>query len=36
MIKLNRLAIGGRLYNWVPDFLFGRTVGVRVCSDYSK
>ncbi len=35
LIKLNKLGIGGRMYNWVLDFLFDRTIEVRVGKDFS-
>lgn len=36
LIKLNLLGIGGRIYNWIMDFLMGRTIQVRVGSSTSK
>lgn len=30
------MGIGGRMYNWIMDFSFGRTVQVRVGTTYSK
>lgn len=35
LIKLSKLGVGGRL-NWVMDFLLGRTIEVRVGTDYLK
>lgn len=36
LIKLNKLGIGGRLYNWVLDFLFDQEIEVRLGTEYSK
>lgn len=36
LIKLNKLGVGAKLYNWVLDFLFGRTIEVRVGTEHSK
>lgn len=36
MMQLNRLGVGGRMYNWILSFLFGRTIQVRVGSDLSS
>ena len=30
LIKLDKLGVGGKLYNWVLGFLFGRTIEVRI------
>ncbi len=35
-IKFNKLGIGGRLYNWVNDFLSDRTFKVKVGSEIPK
>uniref|UniRef100_A0A3B3BBF5 Reverse transcriptase domain-containing protein n=1 Tax=Oryzias melastigma TaxID=30732 RepID=A0A3B3BBF5_ORYME len=35
LIKLNRLGIGGRTFNWIKDFLFGRRIQVRIGSALS-
>ena len=36
LIKLNKLGVGGKVYNWVQDFLLGRTIEVRVGTQCSK
>lgn len=36
LLKLSVLGIGGRLYNWVMDFLMNRSIQVRVGTSYSK
>lgn len=36
LIKLKSLGIGGRIYNWVMNFLFDREIQVRVGSEYSS
>lgn len=35
LIKLDRMGIKGRLYNWVMDFLQGQTIQVGVGTEYS-
>lgn len=35
LIKLDTLGVGGKMYNWVLGFLFGRTIEVRVGKEYS-
>lgn len=35
LMKFEKLGIGGKLYNWVLDFLFGRKIEVRVGTAYS-
>jgi len=30
MIKMEKMGIGGRAFNWVKDFLYGRSIRVRV------
>lgn len=30
MIKLSMIGIAGRTYNWIKDFLFDRTIQVRI------
>ncbi len=30
MIKLNMIGIAGRTYNWIKDFLFDRSIQVRI------
>lgn len=36
LIKLSKLGVGGRVYYWVLDFLFGRTIEVRVHPEDSR
>ena len=36
LMKLNRMGIGGKMFNWIRDFLKGRTIEVRVGVDFSK
>uniref|UniRef100_A0A671QSF3 Reverse transcriptase domain-containing protein n=1 Tax=Sinocyclocheilus anshuiensis TaxID=1608454 RepID=A0A671QSF3_9TELE len=36
LIKLKSLGIGGRIYNWVQDFLFDRKIQVKVGEEYSR
>lgn len=36
IIKLNKLGIGSRMHSWVLDFLFGRTIEVRIGKEYSN
>ncbi len=35
LIKLNKIGIGGRMYNWILDFLFERSFQVRVGEEMS-
>jgi len=35
MIKLDKMGIGGRAFNWVKDFLYGRSIRVRVGKEIS-
>lgn len=35
LIKLNKIGIGGKLYNWVLDFLFERTFQVKIGEELS-
>lgn len=30
LIKLHRLGVGSRVFNWIKDFLFGRKIQVRM------
>lgn len=32
LIKLNKMGIGGKIFNWIRNFLKGRTIEVRVGS----
>lgn len=36
LIKLDRLGIKGKMYNWIMDFLLNRTIQVRVGASYSR
>lgn len=36
LIKLHRMRVGGRAFNWVKDFLFGRKIQVRIGSEVSN
>lgn len=36
VIKMHKMGIGGRLYNWVLDFLSDRTFQVKVGDDFSQ
>lgn len=36
LIKLNKLDVRGKLYNWVLNFLFGRRIEVRIGAEYSR
>ena len=36
LIKLNKLGVGAKMYNWVQVFLLGRTIEVRVGTQCSK
>uniref|UniRef100_A0A8C2FGS7 Reverse transcriptase domain-containing protein n=1 Tax=Cyprinus carpio TaxID=7962 RepID=A0A8C2FGS7_CYPCA len=35
LIKLDRIGVGGRMYNWILDFLFERTFQVRIGEETS-
>ena len=35
LIKLNKMGIGGKMFNWIKDFLKDRTIEVRVGSEVS-
>lgn len=36
LIKMSKLGIGGKMYNWILDFLSNRTFRVKVGSDMSS
>lgn len=36
LIKLHRMRVGGRVFNWVKDFLFGWKIQVRIGSEVSN
>lgn len=36
LLKLDSMGIQGKMYNWILNFLFGRTIQVRVGSAYSR
>uniref|UniRef100_A0A3B5R9A6 Reverse transcriptase domain-containing protein n=1 Tax=Xiphophorus maculatus TaxID=8083 RepID=A0A3B5R9A6_XIPMA len=36
LIKLGKIGIGGKIYNWILDFLFGREIEVRVGVNFSS
>ena len=36
LIKIGKMGIGGRLYNWVMDFITDRTFKVKVGTEVSK
>lgn len=36
LIKLEKMEIKGRMYNWIRDFLFNRTIQVRVSTAFSQ
>lgn len=36
LIKLDKMGIAGRIFNWFHGFLFDRSIQVRVGSSYSK
>ncbi len=36
LMKLERLRIDGKMYNWILSFLFGRTIQVRVGTAFSQ
>ncbi len=35
LIKLHLLGVGGRAFNWVKDFLYGRSIRVRIGKELS-
>ena len=36
LIKLHKMGVGGRVFNWIKDFLFGRKIQVPIGSDLSN
>ncbi len=36
LIKLEKLSIKGRMYNWIKEFLIGRSIRVKVGDDISS
>jgi len=36
IIKLQQLGIGGKVYNWILDFLFNRNIQVKVGAELSE
>lgn len=36
LIKLEKMGIKGKMYNWIMDFLLNRTIQVRVGASYSR
>ncbi len=36
LIKLDKIGIGGNLFNWIKDFLFGRKIQVRIGAEISS
>ncbi len=36
LIKLDKIGIGGKLFNWIKDFLFGRKIQVRIGAEISS
>lgn len=36
LIKLNKLGVNWKIYNWVLDLMFGRKIEVKVGTEYSK
>ncbi len=36
LIKLHKLGIGGRVFNWIKDFLYERNIQVRIGSELSN
>ncbi len=34
LIKLEKLSIKGRMYNWIKEFLIGRSIRVKVGDGY--
>ncbi len=35
LIKLNKIGVNGKMFNWIKDFLFGRKIQVRIGADSS-
>lgn len=33
LVKLHKMGIGGRVFNWIRDFLFGRRIQIQIWSD---
>uniref|UniRef100_A0A3B5QMN0 Reverse transcriptase domain-containing protein n=1 Tax=Xiphophorus maculatus TaxID=8083 RepID=A0A3B5QMN0_XIPMA len=36
LIKMKQMGIGGRMYNWIANFLLDRKIRVKIGNDYSK
>ncbi len=36
LLKLDKIGIGGKLFNWIKDFLFGRKIQVRIGEEISS
>ncbi len=36
LLKLDEIGIGGKLFNWIKDFLFGRKIQVRIGEEISS
>jgi hypothetical protein len=36
LIKLDSMGVGGRVFNWINDFLFGRSIQASVVSCMSE
>lgn len=36
LIKLHKMVVGGRIFKWIKDFLFGRKIQVWIGSDLSN
>ncbi|MGL5733123.1 MAG: RNA-directed DNA polymerase, partial [Metamycoplasmataceae bacterium] len=36
LVKLDKMGIKGKMYNWIMDFLINRTIQVRVGTSYSR
>lgn len=36
LIKLDIMGVGGKVYNWIMDFLFGRAIRVRAGNSFSE
>lgn len=36
LIKLDKMGIGGRMFNWIHSFFFDRSIQVRVGASFSK
>ncbi len=36
LIKLDKIGIGGKLINWIKDFLFGRKIQMRIGAEISS